>query len=266
MIYDQMQTSKMTLDTINKLNHHVFCTASQHDKLGQPFEVTEMVGASEKFSKNFPWKYKINRYGFRGNDWDFKKSPAFFGCSCTFGIGVETPTSEIIQNRYIDRVIPNLGLPGGSAINIIKAFAAFAKLHPMSHAFIILPPLSRFFYPSIRYNSWQLANLLLNFRSSDHVSDKLQKNILKMWTDGPSVSYTLDYMDWANELAKVYDIKLFWSTWDSVETEAFLLDVTKSNFFKWPNIKTNDARDGLHPGQTNHQQVADICWNIINQT
>lgn len=266
MLYEQIQTSKITLDTIRTLNWHTLCTARQHKKIGQAFEVTEMIGASEKFSKLFPWKYKINQYGFRGSSWDFMKSPAFFGCSCTFGVGVETPMSEFVQQKYKNRIIPNLGLPGASVLNIIKAFVAFAKLHPMSHAFITLPPLSRFFYPSVRNNVWNFTNLLTNYRTSEHVSDKLQKNIFRMWTDGPSVSYTLDYIDWAEEVAKAHNIKLFWSTWDKVDTEPFLREVVKDRFFSWPTIECIDARDGSHPGQAAHRQVADVCWDIINQS
>ena len=266
MLFNQVQTSKITLDTINSLNDQVFHAACVENKIGKAFEVRELLGAKEKFADEYPWNYKINRYGFRGDAWDFKKSPAFFGCSCTFGVGVETPISEIIQTKYSRGVVPNIGLPGGSAVNIIKTFVAFVKLHPVSHAFITLPTLDRFFYPKLYSEKWKFINLIPNFNSSPIIPEKIRERILQMWIDGPSISYTLDYIDWAEEVARTHDVKLFWSTWDRVGTEPILFEVVKNNFFKWPNLINYDARDGMHYGQKNHQQVADICWDIIKQT
>jgi len=266
MWVDQVQASKITLKTINNLNSHVFHTAYAQNKIGQAFEVRELAGTKEKFAKEYPWNYKINQYGFRGDDWDFKKSPAFFGCSCTFGVGVETPISEIIQAKYGKGIVPNIGVPGGSAVNIIKTFVAFVKLHSVSHAFITLPSLGRFFYPKLGNNKWEFMNLIPNFNSAPIVPEKVKTRVLQMWLDGSNISYTLDYIDWAEEVAKAHNVKLFWSSWDRDGTEPILCEVVKNNFFKWPDLINYDARDGMHYGQKNHQQVADTCWDIINQT
>jgi hypothetical protein len=262
---NQVQTSKITLDTIGQLNHYIHTYSLKENLIKKEYS-TVCFHNTECDAHQYPWKYKINQYGFRGDTWDFKKSPAFFGCSVTFGIGVETPTSEIIQSKYTDRVIPNIGVPGGSVVNIIKAFVAFVKLHPVSHAFITLPPTSRFCYPKIINNSWQFMNVLPNFNASPIVSEKLQKRIMQMWIDGPDISYTLDYIDWAEEVANAHNVKIFWSTWEPLNTKDFLLGVVKEKFVKWPELITHDARDRMHPGQENHQQFAEICWDIIQQT
>jgi hypothetical protein len=266
MHLDQIQTSKITIDTIGKLNSFIFINSSNTNKVRQAYETIGFPPAPNEIDSDIdPWKYKINQYGFRGDDWNFKKSPAFFGCSVTFGIGVKTPTAEIIQSKYTDIVIPNLGAPGGSIVNIIKTFVAFVKLHPVSHAFIILPQPARFFYPKLVNNAWDFMNVLPNFNASPMISEKCQKQIMQIWTDGPSISYTLDYISWAEEVAKAHDVKIFWSTWDQ-ETVDFLSAAVKENFIKWPKSITRDSRDRMHPGQKNHQQFAEICWDIIQKT
>lgn len=85
-----------------------------------------------------------------------------FGCSFIFGTGVETPVAELMQ-RKLNLTIPNLGIPGGSAINIIKSFVAFSKIHPVQNAIISLPSISRFYKPEYSSNNWQSINLIPNF-------------------------------------------------------------------------------------------------------
>ena len=231
---------------------------------GLSFETIEIDYSPEINSKDDPWKYSINQYGYRGDDWDFKKSPAVFGCSTTFGIGVHTPAAEILQEKYGDRVIPNLGIPSGSVVNTIKLFAAFAHLHPMSHAFITLPSIDRFFRVSHEEWGTNVGNLFPT-HSSLLVKEKTKDHFFKIWLNGPNISYTLDYIDWAQQIALAYDIKLFWTTWDSEQTAPLLQHAVGDKFFKYATINSDDSRDKAHPGIQSHRDLADIYWNIIQQ-
>ena len=271
-IYDT-QSSRITLATIGSLNPLVALTKAKlynyRDAFvpsnGQSFETLGLDHTLEINLNNDPWKYNINQYGYRGADWDFKKSPAVFGDSTVFGVGVPIPAAEMLQQKYNNRVIPNLGIPSGSAVNIIKTFAAFAHLHPMSHAFITLPSIDRFYYVISRTWGISLGNL---FPVVPHkfIDEKTKDEFFKVWLDGPNVSYALDYIDWAQQIALAYDIKLFWTTWDSVGTAPLLKSAVGDRFFKYSDINTVDSRDNQHPGTTSHQEMADIYWNIIEQS
>ena len=271
-IYDT-QSSRITLSTIGCLNTLVAHTKARLNNSknsfvpsdGLSFETIEIDCSPEINSKDDPWKYRVNQYGYRGDDWDFKKSPAVFGDSTAFGIGVQSPAATILQEKYGDRVIPNLGIPSGSVVNIIKSFAAFAHLHPMSHAFITLPSIDRFFYVSHEEWGTHLGNLFPTW-SNSRVEEKIKDNFFKIWLDGPSESYALDYIDWAQQIAKTYDIKLFWTTWDSKQAGPLLKAAVGNKFFKYPHVNSEDSRDNAHPGISSHQKLADIYWNIIQQS
>jgi len=264
-IYDT-QSSRITLSTIGSLNALVATTKEDLGLTnGQSFEFLEISYLPEVNSKIDPWKYRINQYGYRGADWDFKKSPAVFGDSTVLGVGVQTPAAEILQGKYNDRIIPNLGIPSGSVVNIVKSFAAFAHLHPMSHALITLPSIDRFYYLSHRAHHIQRFSNLLPTWPNTRINDHTRDQFFKVWTDGPNISYALDYIDWAQQIAVAYDIKLFWTTWDSTQTAPLLQHAVGDNFFKYPRIDSADARDKLHPGIQSHRDLADMYWNIIQQ-
>jgi len=271
-IYDT-QSSRITLSTIGCLNTLVAHTKARLNNSrdsfvpsdGLSFETIEIDCSPEINSNNDPWKYRVNQYGYRGDDWDFKKSPAVFGDSTTFGIGVQSPAAAILQGKYNNIVIPNLGIPSGSVVNIIKVFAAFAHLHPMSHAFITLPALDRFYHASPEKWGIHLGNLFPTWTNT-RVEEKIKDHFFKIWLDGPSESYALDYIDWAQQIAKAYDIKLFWTTWDSKQTAPLLKHAVGDKFFKYSQINSADSRDNTHPGIQSHQDLANIYWNIIQQS
>ena len=251
----QIQTSKINKDTIYYLNHYVLCTSRKKNLVGKSYETLELL-TKEKYSKKYPWKYKINQYGYRGTDWEFEKTSAFFGCSFIFGIGVEYPAAELVQ-RKLNLTIPNLGIPGGSAINIIKSFIAFSKIHPMQNAIISLPPISRFYKPEYTLNNWQSTNLIPNFHKT-----KSDRQIFKNWTNDLDIAYTMDYIDWAEDSSKIHNIKIYWTSWDS-DTYDILNQCKMNNLFKWPTI-VRDARDESHPGQSTHNNFAKICLDILS--
>jgi hypothetical protein len=271
-IYDT-QSSRITLATIGSLNPLVAMTKAKKNNHadafvpsdGISFETVGLDHTPEVNLKDDPWPYHINQYGYRGADWDFKESPAVFGDSTVFGIGVQQPAAKILQEKYGDRVIPNLGIPSGSVVNIIKSFAAFAHLHPMSHAFITLPSLDRFYHTSQHEWGVNLANLFPTY-TSDHIDEKTKHYFFKLWLDGSHISYALDYIDWAQQIAASRNIKLFWTTWDSKQAGPLLKAAVGNKFFKYPHVNSEDSRDKSHPGISSHQKLADIYWNIIQQS
>ena len=255
---EQIYTAKATIDELYRYNEQVYYESCRKDSVGYEYS-TPYFSIPEKYQKKDPWEYKINRYGFRGKEWTFEKTPALFGCSCTFGIGVRKPSTELLQNKLDTSTIPNLGIPGGSIVNIIKLFSAFTKLHPVSEAFIIIPPVSRVFVPLYsNEKQWTHHNYLPNFTPIDK---KQHKAVYKVFSNEVSQSYACDYIEWANYIAKARNIQIHWGTWCKYTYNDFLIDVVESPFF-W-DIRSSGARDGSHPGIEAHERLADQCVSLL---
>lgn len=257
---NQIQSSKITLDNLYLTNEQTKLESQHRNSIGQSYSVP-YFNHPEKDQEKDPWDYQINKYGFRGKDWTFEKTPAFFGCSCTFGVGVQIPASEILADKLQVECIPNLGIPGGSIVNIIKTFVAFINHHPVSDAFIIIPPISRIFLPGYDNvnNEWLYVNYLSNHMRNPR---KYYKSVYKVFTDDITRSYALDYIDWANEVAKTRNIKIHWGTWDK-DTHKFLVDSVDSSFM-WHDGHPK-ARDGMHPGIGSHIKVAKQCHQLLQE-
>jgi|TARA_B110000908_G_C10168588_1_gene409669 hypothetical protein len=256
---DQIQASKVTLQDLYRYNQFVYYESNKQNSIGKAYSTPFFI-EPEKFQNNDPWDYNINSYGFRSNDWTFEKTPAFFGCSCVFGIGVKTPASDIVRGKLGVKSIPNLGSPGVSLANIIKLFAAFVKLHPVSEAFIIIPPITRVLLPT--YNdkdAWQLVNYLPNYVYKN--DKKFHKKVFQVLNDNVAKSYAVDYIDWANLIAKDNDIKIHWGAWEK-DTYKFLKSAVDTSFY-WSNPPNMLARDGAHPGQEAHQLLAEKCISLL---
>jgi len=266
-MYNGIQTSKVTLDTICMQNAQVHHYATRTKNIGKEF-TSEYFGRPEKFFNKDPWLYKINKYGFRGDNWNFKPSIAVFGCSNIFGIGVQKSVADIMS-ELLDQPVHNLGVPGGSSTNIIKTFVSFANLHPMTDAIISLPAIQRVFRPNLRLDisGWNWQNKIHYDGETDY---KLMKAIDRVWNNDVIISHIADLIDWAELVAKSKGINIHWTSWSSHNPSStnkninFHVKDLSSNFFMWPDMSKPDkweyARDGEHPGP---KIIKDLATNII---
>lgn len=242
-------TSKAGINDICAYNEMVHIHSLKNHLIGKRYTVPYFQKPEARQTKE-PWVYSINKYGFRGPDWTFEKSPAFFGCSYTFGSGVDVPISEHVAKGLGINVIPNLGIPGGSVANIIKIFSIFTNIHPVSDAIIILPHLSRKYLPSYDTEiGWKHQNYLGGHIRGDK---KYYKQVMNILNDNFDISYSADYIDWAIQIAKNKNIKLHWATW-SDDTASFFKGQGIS-YFMWNTI--DSARDLSHPGIKSHKLTA----------
>jgi hypothetical protein len=262
---ENVRNGLMTLEDLRKLNDFVDMV-TRNNKNDSAYETLNFY-CKEKWEERDPWKYRINKYGFRDDDWNFKKSPAFFGCSFTFGIGVKEPFPYIVQslmreNGHPDIVVPNLGMPGSSAISIIKSFCAFSNLHPISNAFIILPDISRF--PIFNYHeitdTWTVTNIIPGGDQKSGI--KQLKHLIKFFISGQGVMHLGDYIDLAEFTAKEKNIKLYWSTWLGNYNK--LVDMVGKNYIDWTYQGPN-GRDDMHPGILTHQIMAEKFFKVIKK-
>ena len=270
-MFETIQPSKTTLDNIHIQNPQFYNYARNSNQIGQSYTVGQdpAISLPEKHFERDPWEYKINKYGFRGPDWDFKPRIALFGCSFGFGWGVEKDASQVMTEDLNTQVI-NMGIPGASSIHIIKTFASFAKLHPMSHAFISLPPLHRVFMPHRPDKSYLESDFFWSSKfpaqSSSH--RKYMNALYKIWTDDALISTVADYIDWAQLIAKDNKIQLYFTNWADILQQSGPhvdgnIDKMCDNYYSWPKLDTDLARDGGHPGPRVLKDYAHTCLQLL---
>lgn len=253
---EQISTSNVKIDDLYNYNDLINFVARKKNSEGKAFNTPHLIEPEVHYSSD-PWQYSINSYGFRGPEWTFQKTPAFFGCSFIFGVGVEVPVSEILAKELNHDSIPNLGMPGSSAVNIIKLFSAFTRLHPVSDAVIILPALNRSYVPQYD-DRWYHLNYLPFHPRGDK---KLFKKVIQVFNEDVLVSYISDYIDWANEIAINRGITVYWGSW-SYDT-AELLKKKNINSIWWHNL--DKARDGAHPGKKSHEFLSNTIYEKISK-
>jgi hypothetical protein len=256
---NQIQTSLVTAEDLARMNQSVYFESTRRGKIGFSY-TAPFFYKPEKFYSDNPWEYTINKHGFRGNDWVSNIDVAMFGCSCTFGVGVEEPASEILKYKLHNTRVVNLGMPGSSVVNIIKLFSAFTRLYTVANVFIIIPPIARVFLPDFDTSrgEWGFTSYLPNFQTGD--AEKF-KQIFNIFSDDVCFSYTADYVEWATEIASNRGITVHWGTWCADTYNQFLTKTTK-NCFLW-NISGKHARDDGHPGVVAHARLANQCFNLL---
>jgi hypothetical protein len=110
----------------------------------------DKINKNKKFDKIMPVEYKINKHGYRGEDFLKPESVLVLGCSQTFGYGmIEDFIWPNIFCNKINKKYHNLSEPGdGLQGQVSKAFAYFKEI---GHPKIIVAafPAARIEYPNI---------------------------------------------------------------------------------------------------------------------
>lgn len=244
---NKFQKLHITIDSIHELNHFVYTHSFKNKLIGTEYNTTHFH-ESEYGVEQDPWKYIINKHGYRGNNWSFnKESIAFFGCSFTFGIGVKKSITESVQEKTGVECI-NLGSPGASSIVIIKTFISFIKLHPIKYAVITLPAIGRIYHPSYdkTTSSWSYSSIVPGYLTPHN--EKIYKTAYTFFTEDVSAAYLYDYIQMAKTVATLSNTKIIWSSWD-LETLNFLKSII-DNQEPLPigDLSVDIARDNMHPG------------------
>ena len=255
--------SKLIIDKDNicELSHFIHTHSLKTNSVGKPYSAFAFHEEVNKLGQD-RWEYHINKYGYRGKDWSFnKESIAFFGCSFTFGIGVEKPVTEYAE-EILGIPCHNIGQPGASPLTILKTATAFNKFHPVKLAVITLPQVERLFWPSFdqRYSIWNYSNIIPHW-IDDH-NRKIHKYAYKFFTFDTCVAYMYDYIQMAEMSAAANGTKILWSSWDT-QTDEILGTLLKDQTII-PSVSIIDrGSDGLHPGPRSVKNWANqICPRI----
>lgn len=242
---------KLTIDDLYKLNQFIYFHSMSKNLIGQEYKTSCFYNSPEKYESQDPWKYKINKYGYRGNNWLLTRpSIPFFGCSNTFGIGVKTDLPSIVENS-IGVECNNLGQPGSSCVSICKTFLTYNRYNNTDLAVIILPSLTRFYYPDYHNEEWNYGSILPNHKLPE-IDDKLYKSIITHFTGDTNIAYVYDYIKMVEFQAATHGTTILWTSWEP-NTYNFLLEIIETKDAILPFLQVLDAegRDGLHPGQQN---------------
>ena len=239
---------------------------SQYNPYDEPGKYNYFMGDSkEKFLINSKkiedWHYNsknvdytINSKGFRSKEFEdinWKESILLFGCSCVYGVGVsDDETLSYYLSKLLNRDVINLGVPGGSNIQIISNSLIFRKKYGIPYGVIIMwTGMDRFLY----YNN----------NSFHHVGpwDSVDVPEFKDFNDPDYKKlYEEYYFSRTNEImnAKITSQigKEIWKNKTRYFDGSFFEDVahfTESNqFFPF----SNTARDLLHPGHVDYYRTA----------
>jgi phenylpropionate dioxygenase-like ring-hydroxylating dioxygenase large terminal subunit len=260
---DKFQKLHITFDNICELNHFVYTYSQMKKMLGREYS-TVYFHSTEDGAVNDPWKYQINKHGYRGNNWTFNKDAiAFFGCSVTFGIGVEKDIATVVQEN-IKTECCNIGQPGASAINILKTFNNFIQYFPVKTAIITLPTADRIHRPEFNdnFSSWSYTNLIPNWINPNN--KELHHHAYSFFSNDTCLAYLYDYIKMAELTAKVFDVKIIWSSWNT-ETLDFLRSIVHNQKIIFPgHLNVDTARDNLHPGPIFVKNWSDIIINNLS--
>jgi hypothetical protein len=260
---DKFKKLHITLDNICELNHYVHTYSQIEKMIGSEYSAV-YFHAVEPGVINDPWKYQINKHGYRGNNWTFNKDAiAFFGCSMTFGIGVEKDIATVVQEN-IKTECYNIGQPGASAINILKTFSNFIQHCPVKTAIITLPTPDRVYRPDFNNHSssWSYINLIPNWINPNQ--KELHHHAYSFFSTDTCLAYLYDYIKMAELTAKIFNVEIIWSSWD-VETLNFLISIIDNQkIISVSNIGVDKGRDNLHPGPIFVKNWSDIIINNLH--
>jgi len=203
------------------------------------------------------WNYEINNIGYRGN-WEINASKSkigFYGCSFTFGVGVDAPytfaekTSEILGSSNYTSI--NLGIGGSSIQRTAKIFSASIKFIDFDYVVFNLPSMSRALMSD---SNGRLSNFIPNWPIPD--MEKQHARYYKLFNDWDFKYNSVDFISWIlAEIKNTSIINALWTSWDA-QTYSLLSQMIPEKNLLPIFVTTDNARDQAHPGIVSHNTFA----------
>ena len=113
----------------------------------------------------------------------------------------------------------------------------------------MIPPIERLYLPDYRSSTWVSRNFIPGHPRGDRA---LYKSAMFVFSDDINISYTVDYIDWAKQIAKNKNIRIHWGSWE-IDTVNFLKEIDLDPF-NWKRV--DYGRDDAHPGPKSHANLA----------
>ena len=271
------------LDDLNKISffpNHMKYIKDMKEEAGYPRDqimdwVTPTIHESEKqLWSSDPWSYRINRYGFR-DVWKMKpgrKNIGFFGCSMTFGEGIETSKlwTTILAKRL--KMNPfNFGIGGSGCARVARTFACVQQVLDLDYAVVLLPHPYRLEY-AVKENRRNNTLINKNFLpgQEDPLFIDLHKAIYNIMNDNMAGLEVLRSAITITESAKAKGTKVVFASWDqfawTVLDQANIPNLCTYLFKMLFKEKNDYARDGQHPGPIANEEWANTLYEWIKET
>lgn len=206
------------------------------------------------------WSYHVNEMYFR-NEFDLstnKVRAGFFGCSFTFGEGIDYKNTFVnLISQQFDFSPFNFGIGGSSIERVARTFSAAVKFIEFDIAIFTLPSWERQFYTE----ESKIINLIPGW------PHKGFEKICKLYTkheDEYYITRAVTNINWIMDIAKYKNIKIILTSWDHPTNELCKCMHLENTLDPFPNIDNKCARDDMHPGIKSQTAHADQIIKAIN--
>lgn len=218
-------------------------------------------GEEEKIVKPGDWQYRINKYNFR-EPWNLnskKPKVGFFGCSFTFGEGIEYKDTFVNKvSKHFDIEPFNFGVGGSSVQRVARTFSAVTNVIDLDYAIFTLPHWHRQLYLD---DNGKLINLIPGWPHSRFLEISNQLTGLE---EEYYIVQAVSFVTWICDLAQAKGIKIILSSWDYPLSDLCKVMYPNLVIDVFPNIDDKCARDKMHPGIKSQHAHAEQLIKAIN--
>jgi hypothetical protein len=192
------------------------------------------------------FSYYINDLGFRDPypSMDAENIMGFFGCSFTWGEGLDTTTNfpHIVSNHFQCPHL-NFGVGGSGAQRIALTFAAAANIWPMKTAVVTLPNWARFHYVDKLGHMKRIH--LPHPMFGNRELEKVRESVISSFSDAYMIGTTKDAINSMLTVSKLKNIKLVIATW-CVDTSLIIEAITGKPVLKYfPTAQESHEMRGI---------------------
>ena len=205
-------------------------------------------------------QHEHNSYNFRSGDLVTTADVCYYGCSFTYGIGVELNSRWTNQiDRAMGYSSNNFGVEAIGIDEILNIFTITSRFVNMKRAVFLLPAASRqtIAVPNNMYiNALPMADQSIQSPEAKHYSS--------IWYQLPNeyfIDRAISSIQLIVRLAELQNISCIFATWDN---EVF--DILPA--VKVPEVFTTEVfaakgSDGLHPGVVYHTHLAQEVIKLL---
>jgi len=212
--------------------------------------------SSGKYSN---WKYYFNQYNFR-DEWHFdrRKKIGFFGCSFTFGEGIDSKDTFVqIVGNELNYSSFNFGIGGASQERILRTYMAALRVIDFDIVVVTLPTPIRQMYVS---DDGEIVNLIPMHNEDAYT--KVGKELTRL-TDTYYYNKELTNINTFKMLADLKGIKILIGSWDHPTVELVKQTMPSIALDPFPNIDKHEARDNQHPGPISQKTYARQIMEVL---
>ena len=209
--------------------------------------------------------YKINKLGFRSEDWlSGNKGAIFLGCSDVFGVGnyLESTAAQIISD-HLKVANYNLSIPGGGLDQAYRVLKYHIKNINADYVFLLIPEVSRreFFTDSnsvlINPQSFSVTSITKDQLDGYFPEDKLEDVYFKLFCESKNIllqtNKNIDAIRYVceknNKILITLKNPIYYQDRESLEIKR---NATKGIFGKRKDL----ACDLHHPGKNFQKEIA----------